>query len=178
MKSRLLQLTFIISVLFNVAAIGAVVYGLSSSKTAASNKPNALAVYDRLNLTEEQKKIWEVHYFDVIQRITDSHKRYRTKWLEIVELMSQPKPDWAAVEAKQQEILDINRETQTMIFQRWDGVKSYMSPEQQKIFFDILQERFKSGEILGEIKTAQEILNRQMPMDRGRSVGDSQRENR
>ena len=178
MKSRLLQLTFIISVLFNVAAIGAVVYGLSSSKTAASNKPNALAVYDRLNLTEEQKKIWEVHYFDVIQRITDSHKRYRTKWLEIVELMSQPKPDWAAVEAKQQEILDINRETQTMIFQRWDGVKSYMSPDQQKIFFDILQERFKSGEILGEIKTAQEILNRQMPMDRGRSAGDSQRENR
>lgn len=178
MKSRILQLTFIISVLFNVAAIGAVVYGLSSSKTAASNKPNALAVYDRLNLTEEQKKIWEVHYFDVIQRITDSHKRYRTKWLEIVELMSQPKPDWAAVEAKQQEILDINRETQTMIFQRWDGVKSYMSPEQQKIFFDILQERFKSGEILGEIKTAQEILNRQMPMDRGRSAGDSQRENR
>jgi Spy/CpxP family protein refolding chaperone len=163
MKTRLLQLAFIVSVLFNVAAIGAVVYGLSSSKTAASNKPNALAIYDRLNLTEEQKKIWEVHYFEVIQRITDSHKRYKAKWLEIVELMSQPKPDWDAVRSKQQEILDINRETQTMIFQRWEGTRSYMTPEQQKIFFEILQERFKSGEILGEIKTAQEILNRQTP---------------
>ncbi|HMV82790.1 MAG TPA: periplasmic heavy metal sensor [Blastocatellia bacterium] len=163
MKSRLLQLAFVVSVLFNLAAIGAVVYGLSSSKTSAGNKPNALAVYDRLNLTEEQKKIWEVQYFEVIQRVSDSHKRYKVTWLEIVELMSQPKPDWDAVRAKQQEILNLNRETQTMIFQRWDGVRAYMTPDQQKIFFDILQERFKSGEIWGEIKTAQEILNRQTP---------------
>lgn len=160
MRPRLFQLAFIVSVIFNVAAIGAVVYGLTVAKSA-SNKPNALAVYDRLHLTEDQKKIWESHYFDTIQRVTDSHKLYKTKWLEIVELVSHPNPDWAAVEAKQKEILEINRETQTMLFQRWDGVKKYMTPEQQKVFYEILQERFKSGEILGEIKTAQEILNRQ-----------------
>lgn len=168
MRSRLFQLAFIVSVIFNLAAIGAVVYGLSSAKSASGEKANALAVYERLHLTEDQKKIWEDRYFDTIQRITDAHKRYKAKWLEIVELVAQPKPDWALIEAKQKEILDMNRETQTMIFQRWDGVKSYMSPEQQKVFYEILQERFKSGEIFGEIKTAQEILNRQSNQNRDR----------
>lgn len=161
MKPRFLQLAFIVSVIFNMAAIAAVVYGLTFAKPAVSNKPNVLAVYDRLNLTEEQKKVWEERYFDTIRRITESHQQYKAKWSEIVELVAQPNPDWAAVETKQKEILEMNRQTQTMLFQRWDGVKNYMTPEQQKTFYGILTERIKSGEIFGEVKTAQEILNRQ-----------------
>jgi hypothetical protein len=99
-------------------------------------------------------------YFDTIRRITESQQSYATKWVEIVDLIAQPQPDWQMIEAKQREILDDHRATQTTIFQRWDWAKSQLTPEQQRIFFEILRERIKSGELLGEIKTAQEVLRK------------------
>lgn len=158
MKQKFLQIAFVISVTFNVAAIAAVAYSLSSAKSASSKKANTFAAYDRLNLTDDQKRVVYERYFDLIRRITESHQGYATKWVEIVDLIAQPQTDWKAIEAKQKEILDKNQETQTMIFQRWDWAKSQLTPEQQRIFFEILRERIKSGELLGEIRTAQEIL--------------------
>ncbi len=141
-----------------LAAIAAVVYGFSS---ASGKKANTFAVYDQLHLTTEQKKVLRERYVDMIRRITDAQKSYGTKWAEAVELIAQPQTDWAAVEAKQAEILQVNRETQTMILQRWDWAKTQLTPEQQQLFFDILRRRIKSGEMLGEIKTAQELLRQQ-----------------
>ena len=106
MKKNLLQLAFIVSVIFNLAAAGAVVYGLTSTKSAASKNKDLFAAYDRLNLTEDQKKVFGEHYMDIIRRITESQKLYKTKWAEVVELVSQPNPDWTLIQAKQKEILD------------------------------------------------------------------------
>lgn len=161
MKRNLLQLAFVISVIFNLAAAGAVVYGLTATKSAASKNKDLLTGYERLNLTEEQKKIFSEHYLDIIRHITEAQKLYKTKWAEVVELVSQPNPDWKLIEAKQKEILDTSRETQSMIFHRWDGVKTYMTPEQQKVFYEILRDRINSGEMSGDVKNAKEVLNRQ-----------------
>ena len=161
MKKNLFKLAFIVSIIFNLAAAGAVVYGLTTTNTAAGKKKDAFAVYDRLNLTEEQKKVFGEHYMDIIRRITEAQKRYKTKWAEVVELVSQPNPDWTAIEARQKEILDTSRETQSMIFHRWDGVKAYMTPEQQKVFYEILRERINSGEMSGDVRNAKEMLDRQ-----------------
>lgn len=161
MKRNLIKLAFIVSVIFNLAAAGAVVYGLTTAKPAISKNKDLLAAYDRLNLTEDQKRIFSEHYMDIIRQISDSQKIYKTKWAEVVELVSQPHPDWTLIQAKQKEIQDISRETQSMIFHRWDGVKTYMSPEQQKIFFEILRERISSGEMSGDVRNAKELLDRQ-----------------
>jgi len=160
MKKKLIQIAFVISVTFNLAAIAAVTYGLSSAKSASENKTNAFAVYKRLNLTDEQKRVLSERYFDTIRRFTESQQGYTTKWVEIVDLIAQPQTDWSVIEAKQKDILDEYRATQSTIFQRWDWAKSQLTPEQQRIFFEILRERIKSGELLGEIKTAQEILRK------------------
>ena len=160
MKKSFLQIALIVSVAFNLAALAAVVYGYAS---ASGKKPNAFTVYDQLHLTGEQKKVLSERYVDMIRRITGAQKSYATKWAEVVDLIAQPQPDWAAIEAKQAEILAVNRETQTMIFQRWDWAKTQLTPEQQRIFFDLLRQRIKSGEVLGEIKTAQELLRQQAP---------------
>ena len=157
MRQKLFQIAFLISLTFNLAALAAVVYGLAA-KPAAGNRANAFAAYERLNLTAEQKKILGARYVDTIRRITEAQALYTAKWAEITELVAQPQPDWKAIEARQQEILDLNRVTQTMIFRRWDGVKNDLTPEQQKLFYEILRERIKSGALLGEIKTAQELL--------------------
>jgi len=160
MKKKLFQIAFVISLTFNLAAIAAVTYSLSSAKSASDNKADTFAVYKRLNLTDEQKRVLSERYFDTIRRITESQESYATKWVEIVDLIAQPQTDWKVIEAKQKEILDVNRATQSTIFQRWDWAKSQLTPEQQRIFFEILRERIKSGELLGEIKTAQEILRK------------------
>ncbi|MFN0110548.1 MAG: Spy/CpxP family protein refolding chaperone [Blastocatellia bacterium] len=160
MKKRFFQIGFVVSVVFNIAAMTAVVYSLYFAKPVSSNKPNTFAAYDRLNLSDEQKhELWN-RYMEMVRGITASQQQYKTKWVEVVQMISAPQPDWKAIEAKQSEILDINRETQTMIFQRWDWAKSRLSPEQQRLFFELLQERIKSGELLGEIKTVQEIINK------------------
>ncbi len=161
MKKNLLQLAFIVSVIFNLAAAGAVVYGLTTTKSAASKNKDLFAAYDRLNLTEDQKKVFGEHYMDIIRRITESQKLYKIKWAEVVELVSQPNPDWALIQAKQKEILDASRETQSMIFHRWDGVKTYMTPDQQKVFYEILRERINSGEMSGDVRNAKELLDQQ-----------------
>lgn len=161
MKRNLFHLAFIVSVIFNLAAIGAVVYSLTTTNSAASKKKDMFAAYERLNLTEDQKKIFGEHYLDIIRRITEAQKQYKTKWAEVVELVSQPNPDWSLIEAKQKEILNTSRETQSMIFHRWDGVKSYMTPEQQKVFYEILRERISSGEMSGDVKNVKEMLDRQ-----------------
>ncbi len=159
MRKRLFQIGFIVSVVFNIAAIATVVYSLYFTKPVSSHK-NTFAAYDRLHLTEEQRKELWSRYMDMVRGITASQEQYKTKWVEAVQLIAQPQPDWKAIEAKQAEILDINRETQTMIFQRWDRAKTLLTPEQEHIFFEILQERIKSGEMLGEFKTVQEIINK------------------
>jgi Spy/CpxP family protein refolding chaperone len=161
MKRNIFHLAFIISVIFNLAAAGAVVYGLTATKSAASKNKDMFAAYDRLKLTEDQKKVFGVHYMDIIRRITEAQKQYKAKWAEVVELVSQPNPDWSVIEAKQKEILDASRETQSMIFHRWDDVKTYMTPEQQKVFYEILRERINSGEMSGDVKNAKEMLDRQ-----------------
>ncbi len=161
MKRNLFHLAFILSVIFNLAAAGAVVYGLTATKSAASKNVDMFAAYERLHLTEEQKKTFGEHYVEIIRRITEAQKLYKTKWAEVVELVSQPNPDWKLIEAKQKEILDTSRETQSIIFHRWDGVKTYMTPEQQKVFYEILRDRINSGEMSGDVKNVKEMLNRQ-----------------
>lgn len=161
MKKKLFQIGFIVSLVFNVAAIGTLVYSLYFAKPVSSHKVNTFAAYDRLNLTDEQRKELWSRYMEMVRGITASQEQYKTKWAEAVQLIAQPQPDWKAIEAKQTEILEINRQTQTMIFQRWDWAKTQLTPEQQQAFFDILQQRIKSGEMLGEIKTVQEIINKQ-----------------
>ncbi len=161
MKRNLFHLAFILSIIFNLAAAGAVVYGLTATKSAAGKNVDMFAAYERLNLTEEQKKMFGEHYVEIIRRITEAQNLYKTKWAEVVELVSQPNPDWKLIETKQQEILDTSRETQSIIFHRWDGVKTYMTPEQQKIFYEILRNRINSGEMSGDVKNVKEMLNRQ-----------------
>ncbi len=156
MKRKIWQLVIILSFTFNLAALATVAYSFVSAK--AARPANAFAVYERLHLTPEQTRVLSERYFDLIRRITESQKSYATKWAEVADLVAQPQTDWKAVEAKQQEILDLNRAMQTTIFQRWDWGKTQLTPEQQRIFFEILRERIKSGELLGEIKSAQEIM--------------------
>lgn len=161
MKKKLFQIGFVVSLVFNIAAIATVGYSLYFAKPVSSHKTNLFAAYDRLNLTDQQRtELWS-RYMDMVRGITASQEQYKTKWAEAVQLIAQPQPDWKAIEAKQTEILEINRQTQTMIFQRWDWAKTQLSPEQQQVFFEILQQRIKSGEMLGEIKTVQEIINKQ-----------------
>lgn len=161
MKKKLFQIGFVISIVFNLAAVVTVVYSLYFAKTVSSHRPNTFAAYDRLHLTDDQKRELWGKYMEMVRGITASQQQYKTKWAEAVQMLSAPQPDWKKIEAKQAEILEINRQTQTMIFQRWDWAKTRLTPDQQRIFFEILQERIKSGELLGEIKTVQDIINKQ-----------------
>jgi Spy/CpxP family protein refolding chaperone len=160
MKKKWLQIGFAISLVFNFAAVAAVIYSLYFVKPVSSHKTPMFAAYDRLNLTEGQKREFWNGYLEIVRNVTASQEQYKTKWAEVAKLISEPKPDWKAVEAKQAEILAISRETQTMIFERWDRAKTLLTPEQQRLFYEILQERIKSGEMLGEFKTVQESINK------------------
>lgn len=161
MKRKLFQIGFVVSLVFNIAAIATVGYSLYFARPVSSHKTKTFAAYDRLNLTDQQREELWSRYMEMVRGITASQDQYKTKWAEAVQLIAQPQPDWKAIEAKQTEILEINRQTQTMIFQRWDWAKTQLTPEQQQLFFEILQQRIKSGEMLGEIKTVQEIINKQ-----------------
>lgn len=160
MKKKWFQISFALSLVFNVAAIVAVVYSLYFIKPVSSHKPDMLAAYDRLHLTEEQKQEFWNGYVEIVRSVTASQGQYKTKWAEVAQLISDPKPDWKAVEAKQAEILSLGRENQTVIFERWNRAKTYLTPEQQRLFYEILQERIKSGEMLGEFKAVQENVNK------------------
>ena len=65
-------------------------------------------------------------------------QRYR---LELLDLVAAPEPDHAAIQAKQKQILEGQRQMQEKAIAHLTGLAATLTPEQRKRLFDLLRER-------------------------------------
>jgi uncharacterized membrane protein len=151
MKERVIKLALIVSVAFNIAAIAGIVYGVFFATPASSDKSES--PYRVMNLTPEQREVVRREYAETMRRISDMHDQRTAKWVEAVELLGVPNPDWKAINAKQQEIQSIHREVDSLILSKWNELKEFVTPEQAEIFIKVLKGEIQSGRVFGKIKT-------------------------
>ena len=102
------------------------------------------------NLSEEQKKILRARHIETQRLLAEKRRPFMTKWVEALRLVTSPNPDWAAVRAKQEEILQLHREAQTLLFARYSVAKDFFTPPQREIFWKEMQRLLDSGEMFNE----------------------------
>ncbi len=151
MNQNLFKLAFIFSVTFNVVFIGTVLYGAYFSGRASSGSPiDTMPIYQMLNLSEEQKKILRARHEETQRLLAEKRRPFMTKWVEALKLVTEPNTDWTAVRAKQEEILQLHREAQMLLFERYNVSKEFFTPQQRELFWKEMRRLSESGELFKE----------------------------
>lgn len=152
MKQKLFQLAFLFSLTFNVVVVVTVLYGTYFSKGAAigGNPIDTMPIYQMLKLSEEQKQILRARHVETQRLLAEKRRPFMLKWVEALKLVIAPNTDWAAVRAKQEEILQLHREAQTLLFERYNVSKDFFTPQQRELFWQEMQRLSESGELFQE----------------------------
>jgi Spy/CpxP family protein refolding chaperone len=157
MKQKLFKFAFIFSVTFNAVFIGTAVYGAYFSGRATGGSPiDTMPIYQMLNLSEEQKKILRSRHEETQKMLAEKRRPFMTKWVEALKLVTEPDTDWAAVRAKQEEILQLHREAQTLLFERYNVSKDFFTPQQREMFWKEMRRLAESGELFKEPQDPQQ----------------------
>ncbi len=150
MKQRLKRLAIILSVLFNLAVLGGFVYAAYFARPASGGNASVPSVYRHLALTAEQKQALKQMLAGPLQQMSEARRQSRVKWAETVTLLSQPQPDWRAIDASHAEKLELQRQYEQALFHGWAESTSVMTPEQRQQFFAAIQQEIKSGALFNK----------------------------
>lgn len=150
MKQRIKRLGLILSITFNLAALGGFVYAAYFARPATGSNASVPSVYRNLALTAEQKEALKQMLAAPLQRMSEARRQSRVKWAETVTLLSQPQPDWQAINARHAEKLELQRQYEQALFHGWAESTSVMTPEQRQQFFAAIQQEIKSGALFNK----------------------------
>ncbi len=119
---------------------------------------------ERLKLTDEQKKEMEKMRFDMAKQAIDRQAKIKTARVEILQLFRADNPDKAAIEKKINEVSQLQTQGKIAHLNHWFAVNKMLTPEQQKIWKDIL------GQVIAKKKMHRMHQDFQGPAMRGQML--------
>ena len=145
MWKRIGPLLIVLSVAMNVAFIGVwATHAIGSHwpvERADDHGKVWCPLHRRLNVTDEQWRKIEPRMVEFRQASKALCKEINRNRGEMIDLVAFPQPDRQAIAAKQEEIRAGQRRMQQLVIDHLLAEKEVLTPEQQKVFFDMLRQR-------------------------------------
>jgi len=142
MKKNIGLLLIILSVGLNVAFVAAwLMRRMPIGGGGCHGNPDGCSMHVRLGATEPQWREMEARltsFRESSKPLCAEIQRYR---LEMLNLVAAPEPDRAAIRAKQEQIIEGQRQMQEKVIEHLTGLAATLTPEQRKKLFDLLRER-------------------------------------
>jgi Spy/CpxP family protein refolding chaperone len=95
----------------------------------------------RIQATPAQRKEIETHLQTFRTNSMPLCMEVNKHRLELIDLLAAPEPDRAAIQAKQQQIMDGQSQMQERVIAALLEMRTTLTPEQQKTLFDTIRER-------------------------------------
>jgi Spy/CpxP family protein refolding chaperone len=147
MKRNVGIVLMIVSVGLNVAFVATwLVHRLPERGGGCHEDLDSCPMHVRLGATEPQWREIEAKLVAFREsskplcRTIDGHR------LALLNLVSAPSPDLAAIRAKQQQILEGQRQMQENVIENLMQLSATLTPEQRRRLFDLLRERSRCGD--------------------------------
>ncbi len=151
MKKRILPLALVILTLVNMVALGTMVYHrFSKSKTAACAEPcdgQFEQMRKALSLSTEQATKLDgcrKSFHTDLNILTDQLRTART---QLAILLAEASPNDTEINQSLLEIGRFQAAAQKRVISHLLAVKAFLDPDQQKMFFSIVSERFSASKI-------------------------------
>lgn len=103
-------------------------------------RPPAM-LYESLDLTSRQRAVFEAERDRFHSRMMATRQTIRSRQAELIHLLAMEKPDRAAIDAKQREILNLQGELQRRVIAHLLEVSAPLSQKQRDNFFALLKQR-------------------------------------
>ena len=145
MWKRIGPLLIVLSVAMNVAFIGVwATHAIGSHwpvERADDHGKVWCPLHRRLNVTDEQWRKTEPRMAEFRRASKALRQEISRNRGEMIDLVASPQPDRQAIAAKQEEIRAGQRRMQQLVIDHLLAEKEVLTPEQQKVFFDMLRQR-------------------------------------
>jgi Spy/CpxP family protein refolding chaperone len=97
--------------------------------------------YDKLNLTEQQKKDLEKIRAEMEKKLIMQRANIQTAEVELEQLYKADSPDKTAIEKKLKEIANLEVQLRMLRIDSWFDINKLLTPEQQKTWKKALESR-------------------------------------
>ena len=145
MWKRIAPLLIVLSVGLNVAFVGVwAVHAIGSHWPAEHGDDHGKVwcpLHRRLNVTDEQWRKIEPRMVEFRRKAQAICQEVNRRRGEMIDLVASLQPDRQAIAAKQEEIRAGQRRMQQLVIDHLLAEKEVLTPEQQKVFFDMLRRR-------------------------------------
>ncbi len=140
MGTRLLSLVILLSVALNGAFVAT---WLSQVwlPTAADNCEACCPLYQQIGASDSQRQEIEPRLASFRRSAQELCRQIEQRRQELLDLIAAPQVDRAALRAKQEEILQGQRQMQELIVEHLLREKTVLTPQQQKVLFDLIRTR-------------------------------------
>ena len=142
MKKNLLILGLIFSVAINAAVLTKIGHHWLGKDKEERYHPSMSYLYKELALSESQLKKMELFRKSLESRMKGIKKELREKRVDLVDLLTESEPDRKKINEKLIEIESLQGNLQRLIIEHLLKQKTVLDPEQQKMFFSLIEKRF------------------------------------
>ena len=98
-------------------------------------------LYESLKLTESQNAQIEQRKKELVNKVNIQQQKMVLKRTELLKLLSAPQPDMKNINAKSDEISQLQRAMQGYVIDHLLSERNILKPEQQKVFFEIMKQQ-------------------------------------
>ena len=142
MKQKLGMLLILLSVGLNAAFVATwFAHRIPGRGGACHGIRTECPMHIQLGATEPQWREMETRlavFRESAKPLCEEIQRQRS---DLLNLVAAPAPDRAAIRAKQEQILEGQRQMQEKVIENLMGLSAILTPEQRKRFFDLLRKR-------------------------------------
>jgi len=153
MKTRLIPIFVLFSVALNIAFCGVwflrSVQGRETPKKGKVRGPVWSPLHERLGTNDEQWSKIEALQIELKRKGSAICRLQTQRRMELVDLVSADRPNLDGLRAKQDEILAGQRKIQDLAIAHLLKEKDLLTPEQQKILFDLMRKRLECRGLWG-----------------------------
>lgn len=146
MRKKLGVLLIVVSVGLNVAFVAAwFAHRIPGRGGGCHSIRAACPIHVRLGATEPEWREIETRlaaFRESSKPLCAEIQRYR---IDLLNLVAAPMPDRAAIRAKQEQILEGQRQMQEKAIENLMGLSATLTPKQRERLFDLLRERSQCG---------------------------------
>lgn len=146
MTANVKRWIFVVSVAFNAATVGGIVYGAYFAHASAAADLGLASAWKQVNMNPAQRSALQRSSARALREIVTARERMHRKWLEAIQLLAAPQLDWDAVRAKQVEISEANRDLNDVFFAIWVERARLLDAGQRAILFPRIEEQIQSGQ--------------------------------
>jgi len=145
MWKKIAPLIIVLSVALNIAFIGVwAAHAIGSYRPVEHADDHGKVwcpLHRRLNVTDEQWRKIEPRMVEFRRASEALRREINRNRGEMIDLVASARPDQQAIAAKQEEIRAGQRRMQQLVINHLLAEKEVLTPEQQKVFFDMLRRR-------------------------------------